>query len=64
LKAYGAAPSKAAEQIITQLIVGVIVIVLGVSVVVMRYPWIIPGATDAHRPGKTIMGFGDSSFDC
>jgi hypothetical protein len=46
LKAYVPRQVRRQRQIITQLIVGVIVIVLGVSVVVMRYPWIIPGATD------------------
>jgi hypothetical protein len=46
LKAYVPRQVRRQRQIITQLIVVVVVVVLGVSVIVMRYPWIIPGATD------------------
>lgn len=46
MKVYVPRRVRRQRQIITQLIVGVVVAVIGVSVVVMRYPWIIPGATD------------------
>lgn len=46
LKAYVPRRVRRRRQIITQLFVGLVVVGLGVSVIGMRYPWIIPGATD------------------
>lgn len=46
MKAYVPRRVRRRRQIITQLFVGLVVAGLGVSVIVMRYPWIIPGAPD------------------
>lgn len=46
LKAYVPRRVRRRRQVVTHLIVVLIVAGLGVSVVVMRYPWIIPGARE------------------
>ena len=51
------------RQIITQLVVGVVVAALAVSVAVIRYPGIIPGAQDLLEQAR-CTGSGNSSLDC
>lgn len=46
LKTYVPRRVRRRRQIMTRLFVGLILAGLGASVIVMRYPWIIPGATD------------------
>jgi hypothetical protein len=46
LKSYVPRQVRRQRQIIARLIVSVVVAVLVASVIIMRYPWIIPGATD------------------
>jgi hypothetical protein len=62
LKGYVPRQVRRQRQIITQLVVGVVVVVLGVSVIVMRYPWIIPGASEFLDQARLLWDLATLPF--